>query len=366
MSTPRRSQVRRGCSVATSFAALLLALGLTAALAAPAGACGGLVGENGTIKLVRTTTLAAYHDGVERYVTSFEFDGKGKSVGSIVPLPGVPTNVKRAGDWTLQRLEREVAPAVPERQALASSAAKSSGVQVLLKTKIDALDITVLRGGGTEVGKWATKNGFLLTPDAPEVLDFYANRSPVFMAAKFDARRARTLGQTAGQGTPIMITMPLVEPWVPLRILGLGLEKSQTVQADVFLLTDDKPKLLAGGPGVTFGRSAPADTPLLDDLRSDKGMSWVPKQMWFSYLKVDTSAGDLNYDLAISDHQDSLPSVQAAGVTAPEARTISPARPGRSLWPITVGLTSGALALFTVVMLGRRRRSTETILGPAA
>ena len=45
--------------------------------AAPAGACGGLVGENGTIQLTRTSTLAAYHDGVERYVTSFEFTGEG-------------------------------------------------------------------------------------------------------------------------------------------------------------------------------------------------------------------------------------------------------------------------------------------------
>src|SRR5438105_14875076 len=79
-------------------------------LAAPAVACGGLVGENGTIQLTRTTTLAAYHDGVERYVTSFEFSGTGEAVGSIVPLPGIPTKVERGGDWTLQRLEREVTP----------------------------------------------------------------------------------------------------------------------------------------------------------------------------------------------------------------------------------------------------------------
>src|SRR3954471_13937347 len=82
--------------------------------AAPAVACGGLVGENGTIQLTRTTTLAAYHNGVERDVTSFEFTGQGKEVGSIVPLPDVPTKVERAGDWTLQRLEREVAPPVRE------------------------------------------------------------------------------------------------------------------------------------------------------------------------------------------------------------------------------------------------------------
>ena len=48
-----------------------------------------------------------------------------------MPLPGVPTDVTRAGDWTLQRLEREVAP--PVRFALAEDSAKvaTAGVEVL-------------------------------------------------------------------------------------------------------------------------------------------------------------------------------------------------------------------------------------------
>src|SRR5438045_8920244 len=97
--------------------ALVLAGGIAvtiSATAAPASACAGLVGENGTIRLTRTSTLAAYHNGVERYVTSFQFSGQGKEVGSIVPLPAVPTDVERGGDWTLQRLEREGAPPRPE------------------------------------------------------------------------------------------------------------------------------------------------------------------------------------------------------------------------------------------------------------
>src|SRR5438132_9043633 len=94
-------------------AVLVLVLVVVVA-AAPAFACAGLVGENGTIQLTRTTTLAAYHSGVERYVTGFEFTGQGQEVGSIVPLPGIPTKVERGGDWTLQRLEREVQPPIPE------------------------------------------------------------------------------------------------------------------------------------------------------------------------------------------------------------------------------------------------------------
>src|SRR4051794_4437281 len=174
------------------FVPLAAATAAVAMLAAPAGACGGLVGENGTIQLVRTTTLAAYHGGVERYVTSFQFTGGGEELGSIVPLPDVPTKVERGGGWTLQRLAREGAPP----RALAADATKArsaAGAEVLLETKIDALDITILRGGGDAVGRWAIEHGFLLTPDAPEVLDFYARRSPVFMAARFDASRARRL-----------------------------------------------------------------------------------------------------------------------------------------------------------------------------
>src|SRR3979409_1640150 len=100
-------------------AAAAVALALTPA---PAVACGGLVGANGTIQLTRTTTLAAYHDGVERYVTSFQFAGSGREVGSIVPLPGVPSKVERGGAGPLQRLEREVQPPLRE-QAFASVAA---------------------------------------------------------------------------------------------------------------------------------------------------------------------------------------------------------------------------------------------------
>jgi hypothetical protein len=339
------------------FAALLAtAGGLVLGVAAPAGACAGLVGENGTIRLTRTSTLAAYHDGVERYVTSFQFTGEGKELGSIVPLPAVPTKVERGGDWTLQRLQREVAPPVPAAAEDASRAVVlSKGAEVLYETKIDALEITILKGGGSEVGKWATDHGFLLTPDAPEVLDFYSRRSPIFMAARFDAESARVLGQTTGDGTPIMLTMPTRDPWVPLRILGLGLDRDEQVNADVFVLTDEQPKLLAGGPGLALARNEAASTLLLDDLRSDKGMGWVPDKMWLTYLPLDVAAGQLDYDLAISTHDGAVPRLEDTGVDAAEAQRILPDA-GRAVWPITIAVLLGG-GTFAVVIFGSRRRS---------
>jgi uncharacterized protein DUF2330 len=356
--TRRAGRERRVRRVVVAAA---LAVPVTVWAAAPAGACGGLVGENGTIELVRTTTLAAYTDGVERYVTSFEFTGEGEEVGSIVPLPDVPTSVERGGDWTLQRLAQEVAPPAETRlsDGDAATAGASEEAEVLLETQIDALDITVVRGGGDEVGEWAVENGFLLTPDAPEVLDYYAERSPVFMAARFDAARARELGQGVGDSTPIMATIPTDQPWVPVRILGLGLEPDRTVEADVFLLTDDRPQLRAGGNGLTLDRSEQANDLLLSDLRSDVGMEWVPSEMWLSYLTLDAPAGDLDYDLAVSTRPGVEPAAVDAGVDeAREAVPVPESDDGRSAWPL-VGAAGTAVALGAVASVAVTRRRTR-------
>src|SRR6516225_9940872 len=100
--------------------------------AQPVFACGGLVAPNGAVRLQQTTTLAAFHEGVEHYVTSFQYAGQLNDFGSIIPLPGVPTDVRRAGSWTLQRLERETQPLRAEREPSPGLAASASSAQVLL------------------------------------------------------------------------------------------------------------------------------------------------------------------------------------------------------------------------------------------
>ncbi|HJW48342.1 MAG TPA: DUF2330 domain-containing protein, partial [Candidatus Limnocylindria bacterium] len=243
---------------------------LVAALIAtsqPAAACAGLIGPNGAVNLLRTTTFAGYHDGIEHYVTSFKFQGGSGQFGSLVPLPAVPTLVEKGGDWTLQRLirETEFAKRLRSPVAFATAAGSAEDAQVLMQVKIDALDITVLKGGGESVGRWATEHGFRLPPDAPEVLDFYAARSPIFMAAIFDADAAKAKGQEIGDGTPVHITMPTNNPWVPLRILGTGKAADDRIEADVYLLTDRKPVLLPApfANGMRLDHSATASASLL-------------------------------------------------------------------------------------------------------
>jgi Uncharacterized protein conserved in bacteria (DUF2330) len=343
----------------------LLATALVVAIGAgPALACGGLIGPGGTVQLSRTTTLAAYHAGVEHYVTAFEYRGGGSKFGSIIPLPGVPTKVEKGGDWTLQRLVREIQP-VQRLAAAGASFASADSAQVLLTAKVDALDLTVLRGGGMAVGTWAREHGFGLSPDAPEVLDFYADRSPIFLATSFDPTRAEQRGQRLGDGTPVHLTIPTPNPWVPLRILGLGLQPRDAVQADVFLLTDREPALLPKPHrGVLLDESRPASQQLLTDLRLDRGMSWLPGSgMWLSYLKVDTTAGALHHDLAIDASGQGTPSQLAAGLLDPRTgRAVADLTSSgsgllqRLLW-LAIGLLAGlALALLAVMRMPRRAR----------
>ncbi len=312
--------------------------------AGPTLACGGLIGPNGAVNLLRTSTFAGYHAGVEHYVTSFEFAGGGGAFGSITPLPDVPSNVEKGGDWTLQRLVQET---TPQRLSLfdAAAAAPAASAEELMKVKIDALDITVLRGGAGEIGTWAKEHGFRLPPDAPEVLDFYAQRSPIFLAAAFDADAAADRGQQVGDGTPVHITIPTDNPWVPLRILALGKTGSERIEADVYLLTDDAPALLPtpnGRNGIRLDHSAAASDGLLGDLRSDRGMEWIPGDAWLTKIAVDSSAARLSYDLAID----------ASGAGAPSRVDAGWEMPGAAAAAVVDALDGGRLLLavfFSVV-----------------
>ncbi|MDP9245130.1 MAG: DUF2330 domain-containing protein [Chloroflexota bacterium] len=330
--------------------ALALALAMLTA-AAPAAACGGLIGPNGAVNLLRTTTFVGYHDGIEHYVTAFQFAGGGGKFGSLTPLPGVPSNVEKGGSWTLQRLIRETQPVKALAAAVPAPQRDAAGrVEILLETKIDALDITVLRGGGAAVGEWATAHGFRLPADAPEVLDFYAERSPIFLAAAFDGDAAAARGQQIGDGTPVHITIPTSNPWVPLRILALGKQSTDLVQADVYLLTDRKPAILPlarGANGLTLAYDQTASKPLLDDLRSDTGMGWIPANGWLSQLRIDTNASTLRYDLAV-DVQGHSPSRIAAGLEAPGAADPT---------PIALTMLAAVMAALALVAIREQRRT---------
>jgi hypothetical protein len=275
---------------------------VTVLVGAPiAHACGFLVSENGAVRLGRTTTFVTWEDGIERYITNFSFEGVADSFGSIIPLPAEPSDVSRAGDWTLQRLQIEVARENPLLVFGASKLAfEARDAEVILQTTIDSLDVVVLKGGAAQVLTWVNENGFDL-PEGPatdHMLQFYASRSPYFLAARFDAERAEQDDFVAGDGIPVQITMPTPRPWIPLHILHGAQPDTSIINADIFLLTPDRPNLLHG-EGLEVNVSQPADDLLLSDLRSDENMEWIPDQGWFTHLILETDATNLTYDLSV-------------------------------------------------------------------
>jgi len=293
------------------FAILVSALALFVLQSQSVFACGGLIAPNGAIRLSRAATLVAWHDGIERYMTSFTYQGDVPKLGWIVPLPAVPLKIEEGGGWTLQRLALETRPQ-PILDRTLNAAAPTAGVQVLQQVKIEALDITVLKGSGQAVLDWASSNGFTLDGDTRDHLLAYANGSPIFMAAKFDTSRARARHQLQGDGAPILITMKIPHIWIPLEVLALD---GQQVQADIYLLTDipvntgdleakvGQSAVGAGVPGAPGMKLSFQEkmTPLLyHDLSTDRNMGWVRPDSWLTYLSLDTPSTTVTYDMGIT------------------------------------------------------------------
>jgi hypothetical protein len=291
-------------------AAATLAVFLTQAV--PVAACGGLIAPNGAIRLERATTLVAWHDGVERYLTSFSYNGSADSFGWIVPLPAVPEKVEEGGGWTLQRLFKETHPR-PFIQdfAFATRAQSASGAEILQQVQVRALDITVLRGSGQAVLDWAADNGFAIDAETHNHVIQYAKGSPVFMAAKYNAGRAAKQRLIFGDGAPVLITMKIAHPWIPFEVLAAG----QRVQADLYLLSD-KPvntsewRALIGASGVgtqvqgaegfTLTFQEKMTDSLYRDLSTDKNMGWVRRDSWLTYLTLNAPDNKVTYDMSVT------------------------------------------------------------------
>jgi len=293
------------------LAAIAIALGLFATQALPAFACGALVAPNGSVRLARATTLVAWHDGVERYLTSFSYQGDFSNLGWIVPLPAVPMKIEEGGAWTLQRLERETHPVQPTF-GVEEATASSDAATVLQQVKIEALNITVIRGSGSQVLNWATGNGFFLNDETRAHLLVYAKGSPIFLAARYDTSAAKARNLLQGDGTPILITMKTPHIWVPLEVLAI---EGQQVQADLFLLTDqpvytsDTAAMVGqssvgsqvpGAPGFVVSFQEKLTSTLFHDLSTDRNMGWVRPDGWLTYLTLNAPEPTVTYDLGVS------------------------------------------------------------------
>jgi hypothetical protein len=306
-------QFTRFSRMLVKLAPATLALLLLAVHATPAAACGSLLAPNGAIRLARAATLVDWHDGVEHYMTSFTYQGNVDNVGWIVPLPANPEKIEEGGGWTLQRLVRETHP-LPKNviEFGAGAPQATSSAQVLQQVRVQALDITVVRGSGDEIVQWGRDNGFFIDQETEGHLLGYAKGSPFFMAAKYDTAAARARGQIQGDGAPVLITLRIPHPWIPFEILALD---AQQTQADVYLLTDTA--IFASDLDSSIGQSSVgANVPnasglkvafqekmnaaLYTDLSTDKNMGWVRPDSWLTYLTLDAPDTKVTYDMGVS------------------------------------------------------------------
>jgi hypothetical protein len=343
----------------------LATLTLLVTQALPAAACGGLIAPNGAIRLSRATTLVDWHDGVERYMTSFTYQGEAANFGWVVPLPAVPDKIEEGGGWTLQRLFRETHPLPRLAFSAGRDAAQASygPVEILQQTKVRALDITVLRGSGEAVLDWAGENGFLISNETRAHLLVYAHGSPIFMAAKYDAAAAKQSRQNSGDGAPVLITMKTAHPWVPLEVLSLG---THQVKADLYLLTDDpvntselgaiigEPAVgstVPGAVGFKINYQQQLNSALYRDLSTDKNMGWVRPDSWLTYLSLDAPGHTVTYDMGIT----SMGVIKLARygtnpMAVVDAPGLSHATPNVPKLPMGSGRTALVLLALTVIV----------------
>ncbi len=356
-----------------SLAMPLCALAFFLFQAQPALACGGLIAPDGDVRLERASTLIAWHNGVEHYLTSFAYQGSASGVGWIVPLPAIPESIQDGGAWTLQRLNIESHPQprglffAPEANTAASSA------QVIEQVQIEALNVTVIKGSGQQIVDWAVQNGFYLDEETHDHLLAYAQGSPIFMAAKYDTRAAQARHQLQGDGVPLLITMKVPHPWVPLEVLALD---GQQVQADLYFLTDMPLNIsdfnarigqsavgseIPGATGFKLAFQEKMTPQLYQDLSSDRNMGWVWPNSWFTYLNLDAPSEQVTYDLGISTSgvihlaPFGTPPMEVGSDTHPLPSWVPTLPMNTPQWvEAIVGI---ALVVLLVVFLVRRRRA---------
>src|SRR5262249_13725719 len=97
--------------------------------------------------------------------------------------------------------------------------------------------------------------------------------------------------------------------------------------------------------------SEPASASLLDDLRSDKRMGWVPEEAWLTFIDVSVKSEDLVHDLAIDASGFGRPDPVAAGYEPAHPPFVQPVV-STGLWVVVA-----AISLLLILAEVERRRS---------
>ena len=280
--------------LAVTLPAALLGLLLAAA---PTLACGGLIGPNGAVNLLRTTTFAGYHDGEEHYVTAFQFAGGGGSFGSITPLPGHPERGREG-----RRLDAP-APHPRDRPRSTSSPPRPSARQRRPTLARGAHEGPHRRPGRDRPpgrrrrhrrsGPRTTASASRPTPPRCSTSTRAAARSS--SPRRSTPTRPRSGASSSATGPRSTSRSPPTtrgsrsgsSPWARrARSASRPTCSCSPTRVPALLPAPD------GDHGMRLDHSAAATTSLLDDLRSDRGMEWIPSEAWLTKVAIDADAAE--------------------------------------------------------------------------
>ena len=215
--------------------------------------------------------VLAFKDGVETLLVQSDVEGRGASLGWVLPLPAEPTAVEACQPHCLSWLSRVVQPALQhvvlwplrlaivllvitgavcadrlghregERRglsllsilvgtlalflfvflpALLLSADMPKGVEVVRTIRAGVYDVSIVRGESADgVLRWLNANGFACPPAAVPVLGDYVSRGWCFLTAKV---APDSDGLSAHH--PLRIRFPAKEAVYPLRLTGVDAE----------------------------------------------------------------------------------------------------------------------------------------------
>lgn len=358
-------------------------LALLAFLPLPALACGGPLSPNDSIHLTTAQTLVGWHNGIEYYMTNFAYSGEASQFGWVLPLPAQPQKIEEGSMPVFSDLNSEAAQGSSNRGWFSSGtyATNPGGAQVLQRTIIHSLNISIIQGNGPQIVNWARENGFAVDAETQAHLLMYARASSIFMAARYELPSThQSQAQKQGESAAILLTMKTPSPWIPVELLAT--DGGQT-SAKFYLLTD-QPLVLSswqsklglsptgeevpGAPGLTVRYREQLPDSLVQVMASESNMGWIWQHAWFTELDLFAPAAQVTYDIGVG------PSgvIHAAAFGTPPKALIDhgltqelpgwiPALPTDSFWFVIIGLLvvwSGA-SVFTFV-LRRRRRSARS------
>jgi hypothetical protein len=298
----------------------ILTLSMLALYSMPAAACGGPLSAGQNIHLQKSETLVAWHNGTEYYMTNFTYTTSGdpKNFGWVLPLPAEPQKIEAGDLKTFETLHYDSQRPTFSFNLFSrgNTAGAPGGAQVLQQTRINSLDITIVKGNGSQIVEWATQNGFNVDEMTRAHLLQYAKASPIFMAAKYDlssvTQEQKDKQLKGGVSTPVLLTIKTSQLWVPMELLAV---EGQYTSADFYLLTDQpvhasslNAKLgissegsgIANAPGLTLNYQGQLSDGAYTSIKGQTNMGWVWPKSWLTYLSLSAPGEKVTYDVGIS------------------------------------------------------------------